>query len=256
MIGPPSSVVKRAAPDGVRAAGVRAAYDAWHSLLPTDIEANAPWHRLVSAHLDADRDLIGKAVLEIACGRGGFACRLARQPRSPARLIAADFSASAIAKGRSHAAHNDISGVTWEVADIQSLAHPAKTFDTVISCETIEHVPSPQRALEELARVLKRGGHLFITTPNYFGPLGMYRLYAKARGRPFTEVGQPINRLMFLPLTIAWIKQAGLRVSVVDAVGHYLPFPRRPPIEFPRLNNPRALMRWVGLHSLVVAEKP
>ena len=234
----------------------RGDYEAWHNALPAGTTADTPWHRLVSAHLNVDRDLIGKTVLEIGCGRSGFACRLARQPRPPARLIAADFSANAIAKGRAYAAHKDISGITWEMADIQSLAHPARTFDTVISCETIEHVPSPQRALEEPARVLKPGGRLFVTTPNYFGPLGMYRLYAKARGRPFTEVGQPINRLMFLPLTIAWVKRAGLRVRAVDAIGHYLPCPRRSPIEFPRLNNPRALMRWVGLHSLVVAEKP
>jgi ubiquinone/menaquinone biosynthesis C-methylase UbiE len=237
-------------------ADARSAYEAWHNALPADTTADTSWHRLVAAHLNVDRDLVGKTVLEIGSGRGGFACRLARQPRPPARLIAADFSANAIAKGRSYATHNDISGITWEVADIQSLAHPAAAFDTVISCETIEHVPNPQGALKELARVLKRHGRLFITTPNYFGTLGLYRLYAKARGRPFTEVGQPINRLMFLPLTIAWVKQAGLRVRVIDAVGHYLPFPGRPPIELPGLDHPRALMRWFGLHSLVVAEKP
>jgi 2-polyprenyl-3-methyl-5-hydroxy-6-metoxy-1,4-benzoquinol methylase len=234
----------------------RAAYDGWHSRLPPDRDGDAPWHRLLAAHLDAERDLNGKTVLEIGCGGGGFACTLARQRQRPLSFVAADFSSAAIAKGRACAARDGLSGISWEVADIQALAHPADTFDTVISCETIEHVASPQRALRELARVLKRGGRLIVTTPNYFGSFGMYRLYLRALGRPFTEEGQPINRLMLLPLTIAWVKQAGLKVRVVDAVGHYLLCPGRAPIELPRLNNFRPFTRWVAFHSLVVAEKP
>src|SRR5262249_27760351 len=82
--------------------------------------------------------------------------------------------------------------------------------DTVISCETIEHVPDPSRAVAELAQVLKPGGRLFLTTPNYFGPFGLYRAYLRLRRRRFTEVGQPINQLTLLPRTLRWIRRAGL----------------------------------------------
>src|SRR5207248_1904152 len=104
----PRSAMSRppvASPGRPGSSALRSAYDAWHNSLPTETEANSPWHRLLAAHLDADRDLNDKAVLEIGCGRGGFACRLARQPRPPTCLIAADFSANAIAKGRAYAAH-------------------------------------------------------------------------------------------------------------------------------------------------------
>src|SRR5712692_2717251 len=156
---------------------VRAVYDDWHNRLPADRDGDAPWHRLLAAHLDADRDQNGKAVLEIGCGGGGLACRLARQRQRPVSFVAADLSSAAIFKGRACAARDGLSGISWEVADIHALAHPAETFDTVICCETIEHVPSPPRGLAELARVLRRGGRLLVTTPNYFGPFGMYRLY-------------------------------------------------------------------------------
>jgi 2-polyprenyl-3-methyl-5-hydroxy-6-metoxy-1,4-benzoquinol methylase len=233
-----------------------AAYEAWHERLAVDTEADTPWHRLVQQHLDLARDLAGRRVLEIGCGRGGFACWLASRPAPPAEVVAADVAATAVAKGRAYAAARGIRGITWNVADIQALAHPDSSFDTVISCETIEHVPDPRRAIRELARVLKSGGRLFLTTPNYLGSFGLYRLYLRLCGRVYTEEGQPINNLLFLPRTRHWVARAGLRVRTTDGIGHYLLLPRRLPIELTMLNNPRSLMRWLGLHSLVVAEKP
>lgn len=231
------------------------AYDEWHDLHEVDAAADAPWHRLVKAHLDEERDLAGKTVLEIGCGRGGFACWLAGHSRPVAKLVAGDFSTTAVSKGRNYAVGQRLHQIAWQVADVQALPHGNGCFDTVISCETVEHVLRPQAAVQELGRVLKSGGRLFLTTPNYLGTMGLYRAYLRLRGRRYTEEGQPINHLTMLPRTLAWVRRAGLHVCAVDAVGHYLPFPGRPPIELPRLNQPRFLMRWLALHSLVVAEK-
>jgi 2-polyprenyl-3-methyl-5-hydroxy-6-metoxy-1,4-benzoquinol methylase len=239
----------------VSAEGVRSSYETWHDRLATDKEADAPWHRLVKQHLEPGRDLRDKRLLEIACGRGGFSCWLASQPIRPHEIVAVDFAATAITKGEAFAAQRRLAGITWEIGDIQNLVHADESFDTVVSCETIEHVADPIRAVQELARVLKPGGRLLLTTPNYLGTMGLYRAYMRLTGRKYTEEGQPINNFMLLPLTRASIASAGLRVTSVDGVGHYLPFPGRPPIEVPMLNNPRFLMRWLALHSLVIAEK-
>ncbi|HEX8501822.1 MAG TPA: methyltransferase domain-containing protein [Pyrinomonadaceae bacterium] len=233
----------------------KTAYEAWHERLDVDAEADAPWHVLVKKHLDAGRDLAGRRVLEIGCGRGGFACWLAAQATRPAEVVAADFAETAVRKGEEYAARRGVEGVRWDVADIQAMAYPDASFDTVISCETVEHVPDPRLALRELARVVRPGGRLFLTTPNYFGPMGLLRGYMRLTGRRYTEEGQPINNFMLLPRVRAWVARAGLRVTRTDAVGHYLPMPGRPPVEMPALNSPRFLMRWFALHSLVVAEK-
>ncbi|MBV9957295.1 MAG: methyltransferase domain-containing protein [Acidobacteria bacterium] len=230
-------------------------YETWHEQHEVDATADSPWHRLVQQYLNMPRDVTGKRVLEIACGRGGFTCWLARQPHPPSGIVASDFAYAAVKRGQAYAREHKLDDISWEVGDIQALAHPDASFDTVISCETVEHVPDSRRAINELARVLKPGGRLFLTAPNYMGMLGLYRFYLRLRGRVFTEVGQPINHFLLLPRTRSWISRAGLRVEKVDAVGHYLPFPGRPPIELSFLNNPRVLMRWFALHALIVAQK-
>jgi SAM-dependent methyltransferase len=156
--------------------------------------------------------------------------------------------------GRDFAASLGLS-IQWQVMDIQSIAHLEATFDIVISCETVEHVPNPAKAIHELARILKPGGKLFLTTPNYLNAMGMYRGYMRLKGTPFTETGQPINNFVLLPRTRQWVLDAGLRLLHVESRGIYLPIPGRPWTKMEWLDRPRILTRWLGLHSLVIAEK-
>jgi SAM-dependent methyltransferase len=233
----------------------RRVYESWHAELEADDSPETPWYRLVQRHLDPGRDLAGRRVLEIGCGRGELSRWLAIHPAAPTRVVAADFALAALVKG-SRAAGGRAPSLGWVQGDIQLLAHPDAVFDTVISCETVEHLPSPRLALAEIARVLAPGGRLLLTTPNYLGPMGLYRIWCRLRGRPYTEGGQPINRLTHLARTRSWVAGAGLRVTAIDAVGHYIPFPGRRPIELPALDRSRWLTRWFALHSLIAAEKP
>jgi SAM-dependent methyltransferase len=234
----------------------RGAYDDWHDRYPVDAESDTPWHQLVKSHLEPSRDLAGKRVLEIGSGRGGFACWLASQAAKPAIIVAADFAHTAVAKGQEFARSRRIREIAWEVGDIHVIPHPSNSFDTVISCETVEHLPDPGRAMKELARVLRPGGRLFLTTPNYLGPMGLFRIYRRMAGRRYTEEGQPINRLTWLPRTMWWINRAGLDLLEVDGIGHYLPLPGAPPKRLAWMDHARALTSWVALHSFVEARKP
>lgn len=49
--------------------------------------------------------------------------------------------------------------------DARALPHPDSTFDTVLLLEVLEHVPDPELALAECARVLVDGGRLVLSMP-------------------------------------------------------------------------------------------
>jgi len=51
------------------------------------------------------------------------------------------------------------------VCDIVSIPLPAESFDAVLCTEVLEHVPEPTLALKEMIRLVKPGGHLFISAP-------------------------------------------------------------------------------------------
>jgi SAM-dependent methyltransferase len=225
----------------------RRSYDAWHERVARAPALDTPWHRLVHDVLDRARDLDGRRVLEIACGRGDFA-EWCVSHSTPALFVAADFSWGALSVARRRTGR-----VRLAQLDAQHIALASACADTVICCETLEHVPDPAAAVRELARVLKPGGRLYLTTPNYLGPMGAYRGYLRLRGRPYTEEGQPINHFLVAPLVRRWLRHADLRIVTATSAGHYLPFPGRPPV---LLAERSRLFSSFGLHALTVAEKP
>lgn len=54
------------------------------------------------------------------------------------------------------------------IAPITEVPFPENHFDVVLCTEVLEHVPDVPRAIGELARLVKVGGHIVITTPFAF----------------------------------------------------------------------------------------
>jgi SAM-dependent methyltransferase len=50
------------------------------------------------------------------------------------------------------------------IGDAQALGLAGASFDRVLCTEVLEHLPEPQRAIDEMRRVLKPGGTLLLTT--------------------------------------------------------------------------------------------
>lgn len=84
--------------------------------------------------------------------------------------------------------------ITWETLDIKSgpgITYVAKseyeynipdnTFDIIIACQVLEHVRHPWRWFPELARLLKKEGHLIsispVSWPYHEAPVDCWRIY-------------------------------------------------------------------------------
>lgn len=51
------------------------------------------------------------------------------------------------------------------IGDVADTGAPAAMFDVVLLTEVLEHVPEPLLAIQELARVARKGGNIYITAP-------------------------------------------------------------------------------------------
>lgn len=52
------------------------------------------------------------------------------------------------------------------VGDVQALPFEDGAFDVIFCSQVLEHVPEPQKALDEFARVLRPGGRVVLTAPH------------------------------------------------------------------------------------------
>jgi SAM-dependent methyltransferase len=111
------------------------------------------YYRVVGA-----RDLRGKRVLEVGCGRGGGASFVARYLH-PAALTGVDLSARAVRYcQRKHPGEL----LTFLRGDAEHLPLPSNSFDAVVNVESSHCYPSFDGFLGEVARVLRpQGNFLF-----------------------------------------------------------------------------------------------
>lgn len=97
------------------------------------------------------------SILDLGAGTGWIASILANF----GRVTAVELSGDAVAAARAKYA-----GVEFISGDLYTTPLESNYYDLVISSEVIEHVPDANGYLDIVARVLKPGGYLALTTPN------------------------------------------------------------------------------------------
>ena len=108
----------------------------------------------------------GAAVLEAGCGTGGDALALRTLVGPAGRVVGVDSSQLMVSQAIERATSAG-SPVEFQVGDIQRLAFDDGTFDGVRSSRVLCHVDEPRRALTEMIRVLRPGGHLVAIEPDH-----------------------------------------------------------------------------------------
>jgi SAM-dependent methyltransferase len=96
-----------------------------------------------------------RRVLDVGCGRGELAERVRRELRADVRAV--DQSERMVELTRAR-------GVDAVVGDVQALPFGDGEFDVAVANWMLYHVPDLDRALAELARVLRPGGRLVAAT--------------------------------------------------------------------------------------------
>jgi SAM-dependent methyltransferase len=118
----------------------------------------------------------GRLVLEVGCGTGEYTRTLAAC--TAARLISIDITPPALHCARETAPPN----VEFLCANVESLPFGDRTFDAVVGNAVLHHLRL-ERAMPELARVLRPGGRLCFAEPNMLNPQVFMERNVPAIGR-------------------------------------------------------------------------
>ena len=119
--------------------------------------------------------LAGQRIIELGCGAAQLARALVlRHPDSHITALEVD--------ARQHAKNLAApqAGISFVAAGAQAVPAPDASFDLALMLKSLHHVPQPlmATALAEAARVLRPGGHLYVSEPVYAGPFNdLVRLF-------------------------------------------------------------------------------
>jgi ubiquinone/menaquinone biosynthesis C-methylase UbiE len=132
------------------------------------------------------------SVLDVGCGEGvlteQWAVRLEASPTNspPSRVVGVDLDDPKLAAEWSTRQRPNLQFVPMRV---EALEFAADEFDLVAATEVLEHVPQPERALAEMARVA--GRFLLVSVPHE--PL--WRALNMARGAYVRQLGNTPGHL-------------------------------------------------------------
>ena len=121
----------------------------------------------------------GQTVLEIGTGNGADAVMFAK---NGANYTGVDLTDTALEATRKHF---DVFGLggTFQRENAEQLSFPNETFDWVYSHGVLHHTPNPQKAINEVWRVLKPNGRAIVMLyhKNSFNYYVRIMLYMRAR---------------------------------------------------------------------------
>ncbi len=138
------------------------------------------------------------------------------------KLIAFDLSYAAVK--RSQEAHGDNS---YFVASISCIPLKDGVINCVVCSEVIEHTAEPERAMREFQRVLRRGGTLVLTTPNWISWYGLARKIVEWVTRTsITAAHQPIDH-WYTPRSLRRLVEPYFKVKKWRGIWYYPPIGRR-----------------------------
>jgi ubiquinone/menaquinone biosynthesis C-methylase UbiE/DNA-directed RNA polymerase subunit RPC12/RpoP len=128
--------------------------------------------RLLTQSKLMPEDFKGKIILEVGAGNGRFTEIFLKYG---ARVIAVDYSSAIDANLKNHAQFIDEGRLLLVQGDLFDLPVTENFFDMVFCYGVIQHTGNNQKAIFELSKYPRNGGHLFIdiysTSIKHFNPL-------------------------------------------------------------------------------------
>ena len=105
----------------------------------------------------------GMTVLDVGCGTGNHSIKLAKMG---VKVTGIDISERMLEFARQKAGEQGPLSLEFLLMDAENLEFEDNTFDAAISVTAFEFFPNPLKVLEEMFRVVKKGGSIIVGTIN------------------------------------------------------------------------------------------
>jgi ubiquinone/menaquinone biosynthesis C-methylase UbiE len=100
----------------------------------------------------------GERILDVATGTGIAAFMAAERVGAEGEVVATDIAENMVRQTETYARERGVTNMRFERADAEELPFPEGSFDAVTCVLGLMYPADPQRAIEEMYRVLKPGG--------------------------------------------------------------------------------------------------
>lgn len=162
----------------------------------------------------------GEKVLDIGCGNGKQAILYAGIVGSSGEVFGIDIAQDLldVAKNVSKDVGLDIKYLYHDANN--PLPFESEKFEAISCCFSIYYYSDIKKTLDEMMRVLKKGGRIFIAGPTVNNAHEMLSVYAKVAGKKIPQIREERIRDKILPL----IKNTFTNVSV-DVFKNPIEFP-------------------------------
>jgi arsenite methyltransferase len=180
----------------------------------------------------------GSILLEVGCGPGLYARRLAAR-HAGLHAVGIDRSPTLLRLARERATLDRLANCRFERGDALALDWPNGSVDAVITSRLFTVVDAP-RALREIHRVLRPGGHYFLAEPMWAMatalPFAALRLAGWLTGAPGAQGSRctedlPPRRLTTTELATVVQSHAWVRCSLANEQGYQYAVCQKPPGE-------------------------
>ena len=130
------------------------------------ISKSLPYQRLIEGLAKELQVAPVGRYLDLGCGTGNATHHLARLAGEDGLVIGIDTSPEALEIARAKAPAGGVARTLFELVDLDGrLPYDAGAFDGILASNSMYLVKDPVATLEEIARVLRPGGHFIMTNP-------------------------------------------------------------------------------------------
>jgi SAM-dependent methyltransferase len=180
----------------------------------------------------------GSILLEVGCGPGLYARGLAAR-HAGLHTVGIDRSPTLLRLARERASADALTNCRFERGDALALDWPDGSVDAVVTSRLFTVIDAA-RALREIHRVLRPGGHYFLAEPtSALGtalPFAALHLAGWLSGAPDSQGShgadcRPPRRLTTSELAAVVQSQAWARCSLTDEGGYHYAVCQKPPSE-------------------------